>query len=57
MKKTFYNAYCPICKRAGRKKLLFKATSDTEGTINAFCKACRHEVIIELGKESLRADD
>jgi hypothetical protein len=47
------NVYCPICAKLDRQKLLFKCTAGSAGTILAFCKGCKTEIKIELGKEPL----
>lgn len=51
------DVHCPDCAKLDRKKLLFRHTPSTQGTVVAFCKGCKKEIKIELGKESRRAAD
>ena len=58
MAKRTIDVYCPNCmEQHWRKKLLFKCTPDSKGTIVTKCRGCRQEVKIELEEESRRAVD
>lgn len=50
------DVYCPDCAKLHRKKLLFRHTLNTQGTVMAFCKGCKKEIIIELEKSRRAAN-
>lgn len=50
--KGLIDVYCPDCAALrGRKKLLLKRFPDARGRIVAYCKGCKSNIIIDLGKE------
>lgn len=54
MDKQLVDVYCPNCiERYGRKKLLFKRSPDSKGTVSITCRGCKGIIKIELEKEPM----
>ncbi len=43
------NIYCPVCKKYGREKLLFKIKKEpSDGVLIIWCKGCHKSIELDL---------